>query len=260
MNGTVQTLWIGPVLSSVEHLSLTSFLENGHEVHLFVYENVQGVPDGVTILDAKDVLPSHEIFTVRNSYAIFADWFRWELLFKKGGYWVDTDVICLKPFSFDDEIVFGLENSTTANIAVLRFPKEHPLSRSLADLCKAPNSPRPNDTPKMRRKKFIRKYLKGNRREHLRWGESGGPQGFTAELKHLGLFELAKPFTYFYPVPANCWLSQFDETFQDNDDFFSGSYCTHLWNEFLNRSEGFDKNANFHPDSIFEKLKQRYLD
>jgi len=260
MNGTIQTLWIGSTLSQVERLCLHSFLKNGHDVHLFAYEDVQGVPDGVVVLDANEVLPAHEIFTVRNSYAIFADWFRWELLFEKGGYWVDTDVICLKPFSFDDKIVFGLENSTNANVAVLRSPKGHPLSRSLADLCKAPNSPRSYDTPKMRRKKFVRKYLLGNRRDRVRWGESAGPKGFTAELKHLGLFELAKPFTSFYPVPANCWLSIFDDTFQNNDDFFSGSYCIHLWNEMISRSPGFDKNAEFHPDSIFEKLKRRYLD
>jgi hypothetical protein len=28
----------------------------------------------------------------------------------------------------------------------------------------------------------------------------------------------------------------------------------------ISRSPGFDKNAEFHPDSIFEKLKRRYLD
>jgi len=55
-------------------------------------------------------------------------------------------------------------------------------------------------------------------------------------------------------------MSIFDDTFQNNDDFFSGSYCIHLWNEMISRSPGFDKNAEFHPDSIFEKLKRRYLD
>ena len=161
--------------------------KNGHDVHLFAYEDVQGVPDGITVLDANEVIPAHEIFTVRNSYAIFADWFRWELLFEKGGCWVDTDVICLKPFTFEEPIIFGLHSSISAAIGVLRFPVGHPLSRSLADLCQAPNTPLPYDTPKMRVKKFVRKYLLGNRRDRVRWGESAGPKGFTAALKHLEL-------------------------------------------------------------------------
>lgn len=45
----VQSLWIGPRLSSMEWLSIRSFLEHGHEVHLFVYEDVEGVSEGTVV-------------------------------------------------------------------------------------------------------------------------------------------------------------------------------------------------------------------
>ena len=44
MNKVIQGLWIGPELSVMEQLSIASFLENGHEYHLYVYDAVKNVP------------------------------------------------------------------------------------------------------------------------------------------------------------------------------------------------------------------------
>ena len=46
----------------MERLSISSFLKNGHPFHLYVYEAVKGIPEGVTIKDASDVLPTDKIF------------------------------------------------------------------------------------------------------------------------------------------------------------------------------------------------------
>src|SRR5258706_6206464 len=40
-NKIIQGLWIGPTLSQMEQLSIASFLANGHEYHLFVYDDVK---------------------------------------------------------------------------------------------------------------------------------------------------------------------------------------------------------------------------
>jgi hypothetical protein len=37
------------------------------------------------------------------------------------------------------------------------------------------------------------------------------------------------------------------------------SVALHLWNEMTRRQPGFDKNAPFPPDSLFERLCRRYL-
>ena len=39
----------------------------------------------------------------------FSDWFRVNLVFQLGGWYVDMDEVCLKPFDFDDPYVFVSE-------------------------------------------------------------------------------------------------------------------------------------------------------
>ena len=85
-NNTIQSLWIGESLSKVEELCLSSFLYHGHEVHLYIYDNVKNIPDGVVIKDANDILHKDNIFyTHNNSVAHFADLFRWSLIKQKRG-------------------------------------------------------------------------------------------------------------------------------------------------------------------------------
>src|SRR5262249_6951691 len=88
-----QTLWIGPRLSALERLSLTSFLHHGHDVHLYTYESVEGVPDGVRSFDAREILSEDRIFRhgrgagrdVVGSLGAFSDLFRFKLLRERGG-------------------------------------------------------------------------------------------------------------------------------------------------------------------------------
>ncbi|UYM17981.1 glycosyltransferase [Endozoicomonas euniceicola] len=257
----IQSLWIGDKLSINEQLCINSFLKNGHQFNLYVYSDVKNIPAGTNICDARDILKEKYIFTYHNgSYAGFSDWFRHELIYKKGGFWVDTDIICLKPFDFDDEpVIFSKESFESVNSAVMKLTKGNGLSRFVADICKNPNTILPYDDKKMIKKKIIRKYLKGNKREKIGWGESGGPAGFTKALKHHNMFDLAKPFTYFFPVSHTNWDSIFDDTFKNDLDLFSDSYAIHLWNEMFRTKEGFDKNSTFSKNSLIEHLKEKYL-
>src|SRR5215510_2721358 len=111
MNQIIQGLWIGPALSVMEQLSIASFLRHGHEYHLYVYDNVLNVPPGTVLRDANEILPAANIFRYKEqqSYAGFANFFRYKLLFERGGWWVDTDTICLKPFDFAEQHVFATE-------------------------------------------------------------------------------------------------------------------------------------------------------
>ena len=101
----IQGLWIGAELSVMEQLSIASFLRNGHEYHLYTYAELANVPAGTVIRDANEILPAAAIFQYKDrpSYAGFSNFFRYKLLLERGGWWVDSDLVCLRPFDFTVE-------------------------------------------------------------------------------------------------------------------------------------------------------------
>jgi phosphatidylserine/phosphatidylglycerophosphate/cardiolipin synthase-like enzyme len=56
----IQMLWIGE-LSKLERMALASFVANGHTVHLYAYDDLAGVPDGVQVIDAREILPEEGV-------------------------------------------------------------------------------------------------------------------------------------------------------------------------------------------------------
>ncbi len=62
MNKIIQGLWIGDRLSTMEALSIKSFLNNGHEYHLYTYSHVDNIPLGTIVKDGNEILPESEIF------------------------------------------------------------------------------------------------------------------------------------------------------------------------------------------------------
>ena len=112
----VNALWIGDRLSKIELLTICSFLDNGHPFRLWLYEPLlTSLPAGVQISDAAEIIPRERIFTYKNenkyghgkgSVAGFSDIFRYKLLYEKGGWWVDMDVTCLRPFNFSGPYFF----------------------------------------------------------------------------------------------------------------------------------------------------------
>ncbi len=57
-NKIVQGLWIGNKLSLLEQLSLKSFMANGHEYHLYIYDDVENIPEGTIWFLAKEIFMS----------------------------------------------------------------------------------------------------------------------------------------------------------------------------------------------------------
>lgn len=261
----VQSLWIGESLSAVEQLCIRSFQENGHEFHLYAYENIARLPVNVIVKDANEIIPKKEIFRVGNSFTLFSDLFRWKLLSDRGGCWVCMDMICLKPFDFKEEVIFGLQSNDLVSTDVLVFPSGHFLPEWIVNNCLQPNRNLPYDSWNELIRKFTKKYLLGNQRNQLRSEGAGAPKSFSAILKHVGMFEFAKPVNYFHPVAAPQWVSHFDETFSEGLSFFNDSYATHLWNENLSANQNpaggdqkFDKNGPFVKGSFIDQMILRY--
>lgn len=133
----INALWIG-TLSPLERLCLKSFVIHGHRVHLYSYDPIANVPDGVVLQDAGQILPRSLIFQNQNgkgkgSMAGFSDLFRYKLLLDRGGWWVDTDVFCLQPFDFAAPYVFGAEDKPVAS-GVIKMPLGSPLAQRRFEL------------------------------------------------------------------------------------------------------------------------------
>jgi hypothetical protein len=256
---TIRMFWHGAPLSRVEKLSMASFVANGHPVELFVYEEPAGVPKGVALQEARQILPAESLFRHRRtrSLAVFADWFRYRLLFERGGIWADTDMICLRPFDYAATEIFAWQDERLVNNAVLGLAPAHPLASWLEASCRHPNRILPYDDWAARLRKIKRRLL-GNGRGHVRWGESG-PEALTFAARHFGYLDRALPRWHFYPVAFEDCHLMFSSPADGHELEFGDSRAVHLWNQVLNGRHGLDKNARFAPDSPFERLWERYL-
>jgi hypothetical protein len=257
---TIHSFWHGAPLTRLERLCLTSFVANGHPLELHVYEEPAGVPPGVRIADASRTLARDLMFRHRRtgSLAQFADWFRFRLLHERGGIWADTDVVCLKPLDYPQERIFAWESDRWLNVAVLGLPAGDPLAAWMAAGCEDPNRILPYDSLRMRLRKWKRRYLQGNRRDRLRWGEYG-PKGFTLAARYHGCLDQALPAAHFYPVGCDDWKLLFAASAGETFQFPSESRAVHLWNNMLKDVPGFDKSGTFPASSPFEQLCRRYL-
>jgi len=238
----IQTLWIGDDLSPMERLCLSSFVYHGHDVHLYVYSDVKGIPDGVVVKDGNEILPEDMIFLYKDhkSFSGFSNYFRYKLVLEKGGYWIDADMVCLKKFDFDTPFVFSSEevlplrqNNTHINAGIIKAPKRSPAIQQHAfDVCMSKD------------------------RENLVWGEIG-PRLVKSTVEKFNLQQFVKSYKTFCPIAGCEWFLLINPEYKfDFED--EGIYGIHLWNEMWRRSN-VDKSLNFHPDSLYEKLKRKYL-
>ena len=132
-NVIVNGLWIGNTLSMIEQLTVCSFIDHGHEFHLWTYQELETeLPVEVIIRDANQIIPENQVFKYKKtnqfghgkgSYAGFSDLFRYKLLHENGGWWVDMDVCCLKPLDFKDPYVFRTHHHLPAVGNIMKCPK-----------------------------------------------------------------------------------------------------------------------------------------
>src|SRR5689334_19470226 len=180
MSEVIQGLWIGAELSVMEQLSIASFLENGHEYHLYVYDAVKNVPAGAVIKDANEILPASRIFQYKHqaSYAGFSNFFRYKLLLERGGWWADTDAVCLKPFDFFEDYVFSSEickEIEVVNCGLMKTPCGSEVMGWAWKVCQTKNP------------------------QQLVWGETG-PRLIAEAVKKFSLERYKKPYECFCPI------------------------------------------------------------
>ena len=132
-NHIIQSFWSGK-LTTMEKLCIRSFMANGHEFHLYTYGKLEGVQEGCIVKDANEIISEEKIKQlpcVQQS----ADFFRVAMLLKKGGWYVDMDSVCLRPYDFAAEYVWaGCDSdSTVLHNSAIKVPANSPIMRAWYD-------------------------------------------------------------------------------------------------------------------------------
>ncbi|HME09285.1 MAG TPA: glycosyltransferase [Bryobacteraceae bacterium] len=222
-------------LSPMEQLSIASFLAQGHEYHLYSYQEVGNLPAGAVLKDAAEILPKTDIFQYEKnrSYAGFSNFFRYRLLLRKGGWWADTDVVCLKQFTFETPYVFAterVEGIAVAATAVIKAPAGSEIMAYAWHGCKACQNP-----------------------AAAFWGQLG-PKLMARAIKQFELGSYLQPAEVFCPLGYDEWEMQLAP---DSPSFGEQTHAVHLWNEMWRRG-GRDKRIVHGPGCLYERLKQAY--
>ena len=254
----VQSLWIGSDLGTMERLCINSFLKHGYEYHLYVYEDIQNIPSGVIIKDANEIVDKSEVFTYNNkSFSAISNLFRFTLLYKKGGWWVDTDMVCTKYYDdTNDKYLFTSEsnkkyNENKINAGIVKMPLGDPMLLEAIQRCQEAKE----------------KILKGE----IVWGI--GPSTVKFLIEKYQLEEYVKPWTFANSCSGHHFKTIIDTSFDTSKDktlkgfelkYFNqienkpeNNHFIHLWNEHWRRND-IDKETQYPEDCLYEQLKKLY--
>ena len=110
MRPDVVTFWHGP-LDGLRLTCLRSQVAAGHNVTVYSFDPLPGLPDGVGNAEAEAILPHSFAERLRpperdgswRDWTIlqFSDFFRMRLMAERAGLWLDADVLLLKPIEID---------------------------------------------------------------------------------------------------------------------------------------------------------------
>lgn len=236
MPPTVNAVWVGDELGPIAAACLRSFVRMGHRTCLHAYDRVKDLPPGVELVDAAKIIERSKIVRHKKtgSFALFSDLYRYELLARGEGIYIDCDVYCVRPIR-SREYVMGYERDGAINGAILAMPSDCLL---LAKLCRAATGPSFIPPWLKPEKRIIHKlgYLLGlGRSAHsMPWG-TFGPHALTYYVKELGLQNEVCPQDVFYPLDHGRISLLFDPELTIEDISTHRTECIHLYNELLRR-------------------------
>lgn len=196
-------------------MCLSSFIRHGHKFCLYSYDKID-VPQGVELRDAGEILPEDQYFSYadgpgRGSPSAFSNLFRYEMLYRYGDWWADTDVVCVSDTPPKQDLVYARQDTAHINGAVLKIPQGHNLAFELAAEARALG-------------------------KTIAWGQAG-PQLITRIVKKNSLEKYCVPTGVLYPLNYDeallFLLPEHNELVVEKS---KDAAFIHLWNEILKRS------------------------
>jgi hypothetical protein len=177
---TLTTFWHGEPLNAYQLLCLRSFVDCGHHVVLFSYDPSLALPAWIERRDAAEILPpermlDHQSGRGPETFAAHVNLFRYSLLHRYGGWWIDLDVVSLKSDLPQDQFFFAASGERDfASLGIVKFPSGHPLLAAAIERAAA------SDVGL--------------------WAQSGSPL-FTELLRRHGLMQYCRPREEACPIP-----------------------------------------------------------
>ena len=208
----VVTFWHGP-LDRLRQLCLRSQVAAGHNVTVYSFEPIPGLPEGVGNAEAEAILPHSFSEKLRppNPDGTWRDWttlqfsdfFRMRLMARNQGLWLDADLLLLKPVEIDPaRPTFAWERPRQLGNSVLYLPPDDAIVAAFEDLM-GQDELTPDWLALRHRLTFMLRKLRGgsNRLSDIRVAIYG-PAALTALARRAGELHHALPKKTFYAVHA----------------------------------------------------------
>jgi hypothetical protein len=218
-------------------LSIRSFLTWGYQYDLYTYDPTLAVPPGVRLRPAGKLVRREEVFTLRGagrfsgSYAAFSNLFRYRLLFERGGWWADLDMICLRPLDFEDVWVFAAQRRRSGEVTTSSCLIKAQAQSDLIGAC-------------------LEKAQSHPTRES-EWGAIG-PGLLDREMHSHGLGRFRRSPETFCPVDWWCAADLLKP-----GEIPRNSVNIHLWNEVW-RQAGWPCDPVCHPNTLYQSLHSQF--
>jgi hypothetical protein len=232
------TFWQDSPLSYIERMCLASMLAAGHSVDLYSYDELEDVPAGVSVKDARLIMTEDRIIRHKStgSIALFANLFRYEGLRRGAGMWLDTDVLLLRSLDGMGDYIFGWEDHKSINNAILLLPPESDCLKLLLEFTAAPILVPPYWSYRRQLLQLARSFVGMQKPvEELGWGAIG-PKALTHFVKSTRQIHLTQPFDVFYPIHWRDVAAFWSADYQPESHFTSSTRAVHLWNKGLKRT------------------------
>ena len=225
----VNGFWYGSELGELEKLCINSWIKNGYEFNLWVYDLDIEVPEPVIVRNANHIVDFREYFTYDEGHSkgtpvAFSNLFRAELLYQRGGLYADLDMFCLKPYHFKKRLVFSeqVDSGWEWHVATCILYSENAGEELFKDWIDWIIAKRNNWRPTTH-------------------GDLG-PNLITPLIISRDLKEYVLPKEYFCPVD---WQS-----YKDIFDYKGDSYGVHLFNSLWE----LDERKGIHSREIFKRI------
>jgi len=225
-------------------------MRTGHRVRLYCYDNLGGIPDGIDVADAEQIVSRKRIVRYADgSVSLFSNLFRYELQRRGEGLWADTDHYFLKAHDFSVSYVFGRQQNGDIGTGVMRLPSDCPFLPSLIGLFDSSEvAPWAS-----RGERVIAIELLAERGrvppDRMRWAYTG-PRAFSHFVAKFGLEGKAQPQDAFYPADFSIadWIL---DPLRSLDEFLTPKTIgLHLWNQKIKHF----KNEQAPRGSFLERL------